>query len=95
MQSIDSASGENVDNKPKSVLHILSSLNIGGAERFVIDLAIEQRQLLKLNSAILSFGEQDDVLVTECIKNNIPVHFVEGSRSEKIQTFKHVIIHLL
>ena len=91
MQSIESALGESVDIKPKSVLHILSSLNIGGAERFVIDLAIEQRQSLKLNSAILSFGEQDDVLVAECIKNNIPVHFVEGSRSEKIQTFKRVI----
>ncbi|WP_426359512.1 glycosyltransferase family 4 protein [Pseudocolwellia sp. HL-MZ19] len=77
--------------KPKSVLHILSSLNIGGAERFVIDLAIEQRQSLKLNSAILSFGEEDDVLVAECIKNNIPVHFVKGSRLEKIQTFKRVV----
>jgi glycosyltransferase involved in cell wall biosynthesis len=91
VQSIESALGENVNIKPKSVLHILSSLNIGGAERFVIDLAIEQRQSLKLSSAILSFGEQDDVLVAECIKNNIPVHFVEGSRSEKIQTFKRVI----
>lgn len=80
-----------MDIKPNSVLHILSSLNIGGAERFVIDLAIEQRQSLKLNSAILSFGEQDDVLVAECIKNNIPVNFVEGNRSEKIQTFKRVI----
>jgi glycosyltransferase involved in cell wall biosynthesis len=91
VQSIKNALGENVDIKSKSVLHILSSLNIGGAERFVIDLAIEQRQSLKLNSAILSFGEQDDVLVAECIKNNIPVHFVEGSRTEKIQTFKRVI----
>lgn|GEM_PF-648538 len=91
MQSIESALGENVDSKPKSVLHILSSLNIGGAERFVIDLAIEQRQSLKLNSAILSFGEQDDVLVAECIKNDIPVHFVEGSRTEKIKTFQRVI----
>jgi glycosyltransferase involved in cell wall biosynthesis len=91
VQSIKNALGENVDIKSKSVLHILSSLNIGGAERFVIDLTIEQRQSLKLNSAILSFGKQDDVLVAECIKNNIPVHFVEGSRSEKIQTFTRVI----
>ena len=91
MQNIASTSGENVTIKPKSVLHILSSLNIGGAERFVIDLAIEQRQSLKLNSAILSFGEKDDVLVAECIKNNIPVHFVKGSRLDKIQTFKRVI----
>ncbi len=91
MQNIESTSGENVTIKPKSVLHILSSLNIGGAERFVIDLAIEQRQSLKLDSAILSFGEEDDVLVAECIKNNIPVHFVKGSRLEKIQTFKRVV----
>jgi glycosyltransferase involved in cell wall biosynthesis len=91
VQNIASTSGENVTIKPKSVLHILSSLNIGGAERFVIDLAIEQRQSLKLDSAILSFGEKDDVLVAECIKNNIPVHFVKGSRLDKIQTFKRVI----
>ena len=91
MQNIASTSGENVTIKPKSVLHILSSLNIGGAERFVIDLAIEQRQSLKLDSAILSFGEKDDVLVAECIKNNIPVHFVKGSRLDKIQTFKRAI----
>ena len=91
MQNIESTSGENVTIKPKSVLHILSSLNIGGAERFVIDLAIEQRQSLTLDSAILSFGEEDDVLVAECIKNNIPVHFVKGSRLEKIQTFKRVV----
>ncbi len=91
MQNIESTSGENVTIKPKNVLHILSSLHIGGAERFVIDLAIEQRQSLKLNSAILSFGEEDDVLVAECIKNNIPVHFVKGSRLEKIQTFKRVV----
>lgn len=91
MQNIESTSRENVTIKPKSVLHILSSLNIGGAERFVIDLAIEQRQSLKLNSAILSFGREDDVLVAECIKNNIPVHFVKGIRLEKIQTFKRVV----
>ena len=91
MQDIASISGEDVTIKPKNVLHILSSLNIGGAERFVIDLAIEQRQSLKLDSAILSFGEEDNVLVAECIKNNIPVHFVKGSRFEKIQTFKRIV----
>jgi glycosyltransferase involved in cell wall biosynthesis len=80
-----------MDSKPTSVLHILSSLNVGGAERFVIDLAIEQRQSLKLNSAILSFGNEDEPLVAECLKNNIPVYFVKGSRLEKIKAFRREI----
>jgi len=77
--------------KSKSVLHILSSLNIGGAERFVIDLAIEQRQSLKLDCAILSFGDKDDALVEECRKNDIPVHFIEGSRFNKIMIFRSIM----
>jgi glycosyltransferase involved in cell wall biosynthesis len=80
-----------VSIKPNSVLHILSSLNIGGAERFVIDLAIEQRQSQKLDCAILSFGNKDDALVEECIKSGIPVYFIRGSRLRKILTFRRVI----
>jgi len=78
-------------NKPKSVLHILSSLNVGGAERFVIDLAVEQRQSLALNTAILSFGHQAEALVKECENNNIEVHFAEGSTFKKVLTLKKII----
>jgi len=80
-----------METKPKKVLHILSSLNVGGAERFVIDLAIEQRQSLNLNSAILSFGHKNEPLVAECLNNNISVYFIQGSRLEKIQNFKRMI----
>jgi glycosyltransferase involved in cell wall biosynthesis len=80
-----------MNNKPKSVLHILSSLNIGGAERFVIDLAVEQRQSLALNTAILSFGHREEALVKECGSNNIHVYFAEGSTFKKILTLRKII----
>jgi glycosyltransferase involved in cell wall biosynthesis len=77
--------------KQKNVLHILSSLNVGGAERFVIDLAIEQRHSLALNSAILSFGDKKDALVEECINNGIRVYFIEGSKLNKILAFRKIM----
>lgn len=53
------------------ILHIVSSLNVGGAERFVIDLAIEQEISLNLNVAILSMGNKKEPLEDEVHKNNI------------------------
>jgi len=38
------------------VLHVVSSLNVGGAERFVIDLATEQKTNQKMSVGILSMG---------------------------------------
>lgn len=55
------------------VLHIVSSLNVGGAERFVIDLAIEQSSSLNLKPAILSMGEEKEPLEEEVNKANIPL----------------------
>lgn len=47
------------------VLHVVSSLNVGGAERFVIDLAQEQNQDKKITPAILSMGQLGEPLDEE------------------------------
>lgn len=48
-----------------SVIHVVSSLNVGGAERFVIDLCQEQIEQ-QMTTAILSFGSPQDTLTAVC-----------------------------
>jgi len=57
------------------VLHLVSSLQIGGAERFVVDIAIEQK-LKGLTVGILSFSSKNDPLVGIAVENGIPVLFI-------------------
>jgi glycosyltransferase involved in cell wall biosynthesis len=47
------------------ILHVVSSLNVGGAERFVIDLAAEQKQQHGFHATILSMGEKGEPLESE------------------------------
>ncbi|MBA6417381.1 glycosyltransferase family 4 protein [Colwellia sp. 6M3] len=53
------------------VLHVLSSLNVGGAERFGIDIANVQRRYQKLDVSILSMGDHGEPLEEEVIAQNI------------------------
>ncbi|MFT5756264.1 MAG: glycosyltransferase involved in cell wall biosynthesis [Alteromonadaceae bacterium] len=66
-------------NKLK-VIHIVSSLNVGGAERFVIDLGGEQ-QSQGNDVAILSFGSSDDTLVNVAKKKGIKTYTIEKAAS--------------
>ena len=54
------------------VIHVLSSLEVGGAERFVIDLSVVQRES-GWHPIILSFGSPEDTLEAVCRDLNIPV----------------------
>lgn len=47
------------------ILHVVSSLNVGGAERFVIDLAYEQQQSNQAEVTILSMGKEGEPLEDE------------------------------
>lgn len=58
------------------ILHLVSSLQIGGAERFVVDLAKEQK-LNGLSIRILSFSSNKDPLVDVAIKHGIDVLFIQ------------------
>ncbi|MEW9798971.1 glycosyltransferase family 4 protein [Alteromonas sp. CYL-A6] len=63
----------------RKIIHIVSSLKVGGAERFVIDLCqIQQKEGHK--PAIFSLGASDDELVTESRSKNIPTYTVSRKR---------------
>ncbi|MDT0603806.1 glycosyltransferase family 4 protein [Thalassotalea castellviae] len=47
------------------IIHVVSSLNVGGAERFVIDLAAEQKKSQQFNIDILSMGAKGEPLEEE------------------------------
>jgi len=66
----------------KSIIHVVSSLEVGGAERFVIDLCRLQIGQ-KMTVAILSFGLEDDTLVSECEKAGINVFFTAKNKMGK------------
>lgn len=61
------------------VLHIVSSLQIGGAERFVLDLCYQQK-LANVDASIMSFGQVCDPLVETCTVQNIDVYTINGNR---------------
>ncbi len=65
------------------IAHIVCSLNIGGAERFVIDLCNTQK-CIDLNPAVISLGQVDDLLIDECRASNILVACYGGSSIIKI-----------
>jgi len=58
--------------QPLKICHLLSSLKIGGAERFVIDLSLQQIKSGQ-DVTILSFGLSTDELYTVAIKENIKI----------------------
>jgi len=55
------------------VLHILSSLNVGGAERFGIDMASVQLRDQNLSTSILSMGKHGEPLEEEVLAQKIPL----------------------
>ncbi|UUO23431.1 glycosyltransferase family 4 protein [Colwellia sp. M166] len=66
--------------KQLKIIHIVSSLNVGGAERFVIDLG-EKQLSLGNEVAILSFSSNDDPLVEIAKSKAIEVHSIERAAS--------------
>lgn len=60
------------------VVHLISSLNVGGAERFVLDLIEQQREQLA-NIEILSFGELTDTLVDVALQKGIKVNIISNA----------------
>lgn len=66
-------------NKLK-IIHVVSSLNIGGAERFVIDLG-EKQLSLGNDVAILSFGSNEDTLVDVAKNKGLETYIIEKAKS--------------
>lgn len=65
------------------VAHVVSSLNIGGAERFVIDLCEVQKSNGKQPS-IISLGQPGESLEQECRILNTPVYSYKSSLVVKL-----------
>lgn len=74
-------------NSSLSVAHLVSSLEVGGAERFVIDLCYVQKVSQCMNACIISFGKETDKLVPVCHELGIEVFIINGSRLKKLLTF--------
>jgi len=68
------------------ILHVVSSLNVGGAERFVIDLATEQKENLNCDVTVLSMGQQGEPLESEVNKFGIKL-----LHATKITTIRHIL----
>ncbi len=54
------------------ITHVVTSLKIGGAERFVIDLC-ELQKNKKYDINIISFGKKDEPLIEVCAQRNINI----------------------
>jgi glycosyltransferase involved in cell wall biosynthesis len=77
------------------ILHVVSSLNVGGAERFVIDLATEQSKNPSIETSILSMGEVGEPLEKEIESTGIELyHATQISDIRKLlNTFDVVNVH--
>jgi glycosyltransferase involved in cell wall biosynthesis len=72
------------------VLHVVSSLEIGGAERFVLDLC-QVQQSKGFVASIMSFGKSRDPLHQACNQLDISVYNIQGNRISKwLQVYKVV-----
>jgi len=69
----------------RSIVHAVSTLQIGGAERFVIDLCAEQKKN-GWHPTILSYGTTDDPLVDVCHKAGISVLTAGQGRLKQFST---------
>ena len=63
----------------EDIIHVISSLLVGGAERFVLDLA-RQQQTDGYKVLILNLGDTDDPLIQEALNTNIPVLTIPTKR---------------
>jgi len=66
------------------IVHIVGSLNVGGAERFVIDLSTMQQKTAGVSSAIFSLGSSIDPLINEAQIHNIRVINFKNGRVLKL-----------
>lgn len=67
------------------ILHVVSSLNVGGAERFVIDIATEQMQQQGFQASILSMGKLGEPLESEVKRFGLGL--LHGTEITKIRSY--------
>jgi len=72
------------------IIHIVTSLKIGGAERFVIDVAEKQKKMGD-NVVIVGFNCIGDPLVSECTQRSIDVESLQGNFIERNKQFYSLV----
>ena len=77
----------------KNIVHIVSSLNVGGAEKFVKNISIEQlNQHDKV--AIISFGKSSDDFQSIIQKHGIKVHNLTGGILSRLIQFISIVFSI-
>ena len=66
------------------ILHVVSSLNVGGAERFVIDLAVQQKNAMGIDVGVISMGLNGEPLEGEVRCADINLHL--ATQTSKIRS---------
>lgn len=61
------------------ILHVVSSLNMGGAEQFVVDLASAMNGKPSIQASVFSFGDPGQSLSDSCAQGGINVVYAEKS----------------
>jgi len=77
----------------KSIAHIVSSLNVGGAEKFVKNISIEQ--LTKGDSVVIvSFGKPSDDFQAIIQQYGIKVHNLTGGILSRLVQFVSIVLNI-
>ena len=84
------------------VIHFTSSLNLGGAERFVIDLAHTQRLAGNIEPVIVSYGQAEDSLSAEVERVEVPCYHLNADSKLRLvlqlqrllKTLKPDVLHV-
>ncbi|MBX2861559.1 MAG: glycosyltransferase family 4 protein [Vampirovibrio sp.] len=73
-----------ITSKPIHVLHLISSLEVGGAEKLLLALLNASKSRLDINYSVLVMNSQvDETLRQELLQLNIPVYFMNRPLSHK------------
>jgi glycosyltransferase involved in cell wall biosynthesis len=77
----------------KNIVHIVSSLNVGGAEKFVKNISIEQ---LKKGDrvVIVSFGKSNDDFQPTIEQHGIKVHNLTGGILSRLVQFIRIVLYI-
>lgn len=73
------------------VAHVVGSLNIGGAERFVIDLCATQKASTGIQPMIISLGEPKEILIEAAENIGVKVYCYKSNLLIKLLKFLFVL----
>lgn len=73
------------------ILHVVSSLNMGGAEQFVVNLTFAMKSCSAAEVAVFSFGNENEPLSLKCSQLDVRVLFAKSSRLSQFYQIKRLL----